>query len=88
MYWFGGFDYFVKSGFEREPLMLDEQMMPHLKGVDVDSKYLKNSHVIRDDHATFLVKNTLFKEEAALQPLRKLQSCSPSILEPLSRAFK
>ena len=23
MYWFGGFEYFVKSGFEWEPLMLD-----------------------------------------------------------------
>ena len=43
---------------------------------------------IRDHHATFLVKNTLFKEEVLWQPLRKLQSCSPSILDLLTRAFK
>ena len=24
MYWFGGFEYFVKSRFEREPLILDK----------------------------------------------------------------
>ena len=31
-----GFEYFVKSGFEREPLMLDKQMIPH--SLDVGSK--------------------------------------------------
>ena len=67
MYWFGGFEYFVKSGFEREPDMLDKQMISHLKGLDVDFKISQEQPCssIRDDHATFLVKNTLFKEEVA-----------------------
>ena len=38
MYWFGGFEYFVKSEFEREPLMLDKQMIPHFNALDVGSK--------------------------------------------------
>ena len=65
MYWFGGFEYLVKSGFEREPLMLDKQMIPHLKGLDVGFKISqeKPCSFIRDNHATFLVKNTIFKEE-------------------------
>ena len=90
MHWFSGFEYFVKSGFEREPLILDKQMIPHFKGLDVGFKISQEQpcSFIRDDHATFLVKNTLFKEEVAWQPLRKLQSCSPSILEPSTRAFK
>ena len=67
MYWFGGFEYFVKSGFEREPLMLYKQMIPHFKGVDVGSKIYQEQlcSSIRDDHATFLVKSALFKEEVA-----------------------
>ena len=67
MYWFGGFEYFVKSGFEREPLMLDKQMIPHFKDLDVGSKISQEQlcSFIMDDHATFLVKNTLFKEEVA-----------------------
>ena len=67
MYWFGGFEYFVKSGFEREPLMLDKQMIPHFKGLHVVSKISQElpCSFIRKDHTTFLVKNTLFKEEVA-----------------------
>ena len=67
MYWFGGFEYFVKSGFEREPLLLDKQMMPHFKGLDVGFSISQEQPCssIRDDHATFLVENTLFKEEIA-----------------------
>ena len=67
MYWFGGFEYFVKSKFEREPLMLDKQMIPHFEGLDVNPKISQDQpcSFIRDDHATFLVKNTLFKEEVA-----------------------
>ena len=62
-----GFEYFVKSGFEREPLMLDKQMIPHFKPLDVGSKISQEQpcSFIRDNHATFLVKNTLFKEEVA-----------------------
>ena len=67
MYWFGGFEYFVKSRFEREPLMLDKQMIPYLKALDVGVKMCQRQlcSFIRDDHATFLVKNTLSKEEVA-----------------------
>ena len=67
MYWSSGFEYLVKSGFEREPLMLDKQMMSHFKGLDVGSKISQEQlcSFIGEDHATFLVKNTLFKEEVA-----------------------
>ena len=29
------FEYFVKNGFEWEPVMLDKQMIPHLKALNV-----------------------------------------------------
>ena len=69
--------------------MLDKQMIPHLKGLDIGVKICQEQlcSSISDDHATFLVKDTLFKEEVAWQPLKELESCSSSILEPLSRAF-
>ena len=62
-----GFEYFEKSGFEREPLMLEKQMIPHFKGLDVGFKISQDQpcSFIWDDHATFLVKNILFKEEVA-----------------------
>ena len=41
---------------------------------------------IRDCHATFLAKNTLFIEEVVRQPLKEEQNCS-GIFEPSSRAF-
>ena len=64
--------------------MLDKQIIPH-----VSSKISQEQPCSSDwdDHTTFLVKNTLFKGEVAWQPLRELQSCSPSILEPSIRAF-
>ena len=54
--------------------MLDKQMIPHLKALDVKSKISQENlcSYVRDDHTTFLVKNTLFKEEVAWQPLNKL----------------
>ena len=30
-YWISGFEYFVENGFERGPLMLDKQIIPHFK---------------------------------------------------------
>ena len=33
-----GLKYFVKSGFERESLMLDKHMIPRFKSLDVGSK--------------------------------------------------
>ena len=67
MYPSAGFEYFVKSGFEQEPLMLDKEMIPHLEALDFYAKICQEQlcSSIRDDHATFLVKNTLFKEEVA-----------------------
>ena len=67
MYTYGGFEYFVKSGFDREPLKLHKQMIPHFLALDVGVKICQEQlcSSIRDDHATFLVKNTLFKEEVA-----------------------
>ena len=45
--------------------MLDKQMIPHFKGLDVGFKISQEQpcSFIREDHATFLAKNTLFKEE-------------------------
>ena len=43
---------------------------------------------IRGCHATFLLKNTLFKQEVAWQPLRERQGCAPIMLEPHIWAFK
>ena len=67
MYPYGGFEHFVNSGFDREPLMLHKHMIPHFLahdvGLQISQAQLCSS--IRDDHATFLVKNTLFKEEVA-----------------------
>ena len=65
-------------------------MIPHFLALDVgviiSQAQLCTS--IRGCHATFLVKNTLFKGEVAWQPLKELQSCSSSILEAPTRAFK
>ena len=65
MYSTAGFEYFVKSGFERETLMLDKQMIPHFIGLDIDFKISQEEPCgfTRDNHATFLVKNILSKEE-------------------------
>ena len=62
MYPYGGFEYFVKSGFDREPLMLGKQMIPHLKALDVGAKICQEElcSSIRDNHATYLVKDILF----------------------------
>ena len=65
-------------------------MIPHLLALDVGVKICQAQLCtsIRGCHATFLVKNTLFKEEVAWQSLKELQICSSSILEPLTRTFK
>ena len=65
-------------------------MITHFSALDV---WLKISQAqlcsfIRDCHATFLVKTTFFKEEVGWQPLKELQICSSSILDPPTRAFK
>ena len=64
-------------------------MIPQLKALDVNSKISEEQlcSSISDNYATFLVISTFFKEEVAWQPLIKLESCSLSILEPLTRAF-
>ena len=38
MYPYGGFEYFVKSGFGREPLKLQKQMIPHFLALDAKLK--------------------------------------------------
>ena len=64
-------------------------MIPYLKALDVSFKMSQEPlfSSARDDHATFLVKNALFKEEVVWQPLKELESCSPSILKLRSRAL-
>ena len=65
-------------------------MIPHFLALDVGVKISQAQlcTYIRDCHATFLVKNTLFKGEVAWQPLKELQICSSSILDPPTTAFK
>ena len=65
-------------------------MIPLFLALDVGSKICQAQlcSSIRGCHATFFLKNTLFKEEVAWQPLREQQSCSPSMLDPWIRAFK
>ena len=65
-------------------------MIPHFLVLDVGVKICQ-AHLcssIKGCHATFLVKNTLFKGEVAWQSLKKLDSFSSSILDPSTRAFK
>ena len=47
--------------------MLDKRMILYLKALDVGAKICQEElqSSIWDDHATFLVKNILFKEEVA-----------------------
>ena len=63
MYPYGGFEYSVKSGFDREPLKLHKQMISHFLALDIGVKICQDElcSSIRGYQATFLVKNTLFK---------------------------
>ena len=65
-------------------------MIPYFLALDVGVKIsqAKLCSSIRDSHATFLVKNTLFKGEVTWQPLKELHICSSSILDLPTRAFK
>ena len=84
------FPIFNLSGFEREPLKLGKQIIPHFVALDVDSKIcqVQQYNSIRSCHTTFLLKSTLFKGEVAWQPLTERQGCSLCILEPHIGAFK
>ena len=84
------FPIFNLSRFEREPLKLHKQMTPYFLALDVGSKISQAQlcSFIRGCHTTFLLKNTLFKEEVAWQPLIKQEGCSPSMLEVCTKAFK
>ena len=84
------FSIFSLSGFEREPLKLHKQMIPHCVALDVSYIIfqVRLCSCIRGCHATFLLKNTLFKGEVAWQPQKEQQSCSPNMLEAHIRAFK
>ena len=84
------FNFLLWSRFEWDPLELCKQMIPPFLTLDVGLK-ISQAHFcysIRDCQATFLVKNTLFKGEVEWQPLKELQICSSSILDPPTRAFK
>ena len=61
------FAFSTKSAFERELVELHRQIIPHFLALDVGIKICQEQlcSFIRDDHATFLVKNTPFKEEVA-----------------------
>ena len=78
------------SRFVWEPLKLHKQMIPHFLPLDVGVKLCQTQlcSFISGCHATFLVKNTLFKGEVALQPLKDMQISSSSISDQPTRAFK
>ena len=61
------FAFSTLSAFESEPVELHKQIIPHFLALDVGIKICQEQlcSSIRDDHATFLVKNTLSKEEVA-----------------------
>ena len=84
------FPIFNLSGFEREPLKLGKQMIPHFVALDVGSKIcqVQQYSFIKGCHTTFLLKSTLCKGEVAWQPLTERQGCSLYILELHIRAFK
>ena len=84
------FHFLLQSRFEWEPLELHKQMIPHFLALDVRVIIFQAQLCtsIRGCHATFLVKNTLFKGEVEWQPLKEMQICSSSILDPPTRAFK
>ena len=84
------FPIFNLSGFEREPLKLGKQMIPHFVALDVGFKMcqVQQYSSIRGCHTTFLLKSTLFKGEVAWQPLTERQGYSLFILEQHIRAFK
>ena len=65
------FPIFNLSGFEKEPLKLGKQIIPHFVSLDVGSKIcqVQQYSSIRGCHTTFLLRNTLFKGEVAWQPL-------------------
>ena len=65
-------------------------MIPHFLALDVNGNISQAQlcSSIRGCHATFQVKNTLFKREVAWQPLKELQSCSSTILVAPTREFK
>ena len=73
------FPIFNLSGFEREPLKLGKQMIPHFVALDIGSKIcrVQQYSFIRGCHTTFLLKSTLFKGEVVWQPLVEQQDCSP-----------
>ena len=84
------FPIFNLSRFEKEPFKLHKQMIPKIVALDICYIIcqVQLCSCIRDCHATFFLKNTLFKQEIAWQPLRERQSCSLSIMGPYIRAFK
>ena len=61
------FAFSTLSAFEREPVELNKQMIPHFLALDVRAMISQAQLCtsIRDCHATFLVKNTPFKGEVA-----------------------
>ena len=82
------FHFLLWSWFEGNHLSY-KQLIPHFLALDVGLKISQAQlcSSIRDCHATLLVKNTLFKEEVAWQPLKELQICYSSILDPPTRTF-
>ena len=80
----------IWRGFDREPLKLQKQMIPHFLALDVGVKLCQAQlcSFFMGCHATFLLKKILFKEEVAWQPLIEVHSWHSDILKPTSRATK
>ena len=71
-------------------MIVERQTIPNFLALDVGVKIYQAQlcSSIKGCHATYLIKNTLFKGEVVWQPLKELQICSSSILDQPARAFK
>ena len=82
--------HFEENLTENHSSYICKQIIPHILALDGGLKISQAQlcTFIRGCHATFLVKNTLFKGEVAWQPLKELQICSSSILDPPTKGIQ
>ena len=80
----------LQREFDREPLKLHKQMIPHFLALDVGVKICQAQlcSSIRGCHTTSPLKSVFFTRKVAWQHLIKLHSWAWDILTPTSRAKK
>ena len=80
----------ILNEFVREPIKLQKQTIPHLKGLICGYLNFEEQACssIRGRHATFQVKSVLFEKEVAWQPLIELHDSSPQFKQSSIGPFK